>query len=66
MLCDLKFVMNFLHQKVIARGALETEITLATVDKMFKAVADCLVLGVRDAQKQWLSVVHDIRFKKVT
>lgn len=63
---DMKYIMGFVYKKVVDCHALETEITLKTVDIMFRAVADCFSIGGRDAQKNWTSVVHDLRSKKIT
>jgi hypothetical protein len=66
-LSDIKFLMNFIRSKLSEKGILEeSEVSIHTVNTMFKAVADCFEKGNRDAQKQWTSVVHDIRFKKIT
>lgn len=62
---DIKFLMKFVHDKVVERGAYEIEINLANVDKMFLAVADCFDVKERDAQKRWSTVVHAVRSKKI-
>jgi hypothetical protein len=66
-LSDIKFLMGFITQKVKARGAFELEnLTVATVDSMFKAVADCFDNNDRDSQRRWRTVIHDVRSKKIT
>jgi hypothetical protein len=62
----MKMVMNFLQAKVVERSKFEDEITMESVDRMYKAVVDCFDIHDRDAQKRWMSVVHAIRGKKVT
>jgi hypothetical protein len=65
-LSDIKFLMTFVRNKVIERGALqETEISIRSVNTMFRAVADCFDNGNRATQKLWNTAVHDIRFKKI-
>jgi hypothetical protein len=61
MLCDLRYLMAHVKQKVEAKGALEELITIESVDRMYSAVADCFSINSRDAQKQWLTVVYDLR-----
>jgi hypothetical protein len=65
-LSDMKFLMSFVHRKVVDCSALETVICIQSVDRMFRAVSDVFSLVERDAQKRWLSVVHDIRNRKIT
>lgn len=64
-LCDLKFLMNFVHNKVLERGQFEAQITVAAVDKMFLAVLDCFDIEDRDAQKRWTTIVNGIRKKNI-
>ena len=64
-LADLAYLMKFVADKVILRGKYEAEITLASVDRMFKSVVDCFG-GARDSQKRWTSFVNDVRSKKIT
>jgi hypothetical protein len=65
-LSDMKKCMTFIHEKVVQRGKFEPEITLASVDRMFKAIVDCFDKKERDAQKRWTSVLRDIHTKKIT
>lgn len=64
-LSDMRFVMNFVQQKVVDKGAFEAEITSESVDCMFAAVVDVFTKKERDAQKQWTTVAYDIRSKKI-
>lgn len=64
-LSDLKFLMEFVHTKVVERGQFEATITVATVDKMFLAVLDCFDAKDRDAQKRWTTIVNGIRTKAI-
>ena len=48
--------------KLVKEENAETAVyTIKSVDNMFKAVAHRLAGGLRDDQKQWLSVVRDLR-----
>jgi hypothetical protein len=40
---------------------LEEVITISAVDRMFASVAKKLLGGERDSQKQWISVVRELR-----
>ena len=64
-LCDLNFLMKFVHDKVVERGKFEQHITVASVDRMFLAVIDCFDLKDRDEQKRWSTVVNGIRTKNI-
>jgi hypothetical protein len=65
MLSDLRFLMKFVHNRVVERGAMEAQITVANVDKMWVAVLDCFSVKDRDAQKRWATVVNGIRKKNI-
>lgn len=65
-LADVIYLMRFVNDKVVSKGTYEAEITLASVDRMFKSVVDCFDNGARDSQKRWSSVVNDVRSKKIT
>jgi hypothetical protein len=58
---DMHWLMKCVKGKVIERNALEAEITLSNVDKMYAAVVDCFNNKARDSQKQWSSVVVWLR-----
>lgn len=66
-LCDLKYIINWIIQKVKEVGAMEKVITLSAVDRMYFAVADLLFSGdqseSRDAQKHWPTFVRIARKK---
>jgi hypothetical protein len=64
-LCDMNFLMKFVHDKVVERGKFEAQITVASVDRMFLAVIDCFDLKDRDEQKRWSTVVNGIRTKNI-
>jgi hypothetical protein len=61
MMCDLRFLMRFVTDLVEHEGALEETITISTVDKMFSTVSNKFHVGERDLQKQWLTVVRELR-----
>ena len=63
MLCDMKFLMRWVSYKVKEAGAKEEEITILSVDRMFRAVAHLFSVGVRDGQKKWITVVNMLRRK---
>lgn len=44
----------------------EEVISLSAVDRMFTEIVGIVLDGQRDSQKQWLSVVCQLRRKKVT
>lgn len=58
---DLTFLMGFVHDKVVERGAFTDEITLGNVDRMFLSVVEIFNNGSRDAQKRWTTVVNALR-----
>jgi hypothetical protein len=62
---DMRFLMKFIQEKVVERGKFEEEITIDSVDRMYKAVADCFDINARDAQKRWITIVNGIRTKKI-
>jgi hypothetical protein len=51
---NLKFLMDYIQQKVVERNAFEQEITPSLVDRMLKAVAETFLLRERDSQMRWL------------
>jgi hypothetical protein len=65
-LADIKYLMTFIEKKVTSVDAREVTITIATVDKMYKAVVDCFDIKQRDAQLRWTTVVNSVRGKKIT
>jgi hypothetical protein len=52
-----------LTQVITKLGKLEEVITISAVDCMFKVVVDRLLEGDRWSQKQWISVVGELRRK---
>jgi len=60
-LCDLRFLMNWIANKVETAGAKEEVITLSSVNRMFEAVAHLFSEAERDGQKSWLTVVRAVR-----
>ena len=62
-LCNMKFLMHWVSYKVKEAGAKEEEITILSVDRMFRAVAHLFSVGVRDGQKKWITVVNMLRRK---
>lgn len=63
-LTDMRFICKYLSKLVKEKGKMEEVITLSSVDRMFSAVAGLVLDGNRDSQKQWLSVVRQLRRKK--
>ena len=59
-LCDMKFIMNWVDAKVVSKGGKEATINVASVDQMFRLVADLFLEKERDAQKQWTTVAVSI------
>jgi hypothetical protein len=54
---DIRKIMKFILDNVIARGAFEDTITPAAVDRMFMAVADLFTQEERDAQHNWYTAL---------
>jgi hypothetical protein len=54
---DLKFLMEYIHERVIKRGAFKHEITPLLVDWMFWAVLGIFTAFERDAQICWSTVL---------
>ncbi|KAL7563457.1 hypothetical protein ACA910_004643 [Epithemia clementina (nom. ined.)] len=61
---DLRFLMENMVAAVQAKGKFvePTVATIGDIDIMFNAIADDFH-GVRDAQKQWTTVVNELRDK---
>ncbi|KAG7343152.1 hypothetical protein IV203_021097 [Nitzschia inconspicua] len=57
-LCDMRFLMNWMTERVEAAGHRENNITISAVDRMFLSIAHLFADGVRDSQKRWTSIVH--------
>jgi hypothetical protein len=64
-LSDIRYLMNVLLKMVEEEGALQNRITIRSVDEMFKAIERRLLIRVRDIQKNWRSVVRELRENKV-
>jgi hypothetical protein len=60
---DLKFLMEFLHDRVWERGLFPNEITPLSVDEMYLGVCDVLTDVERDTQKHWTSAVVSVRLR---
>jgi hypothetical protein len=60
-LCDLRFLMKWIADKVEEADAKEDVITLSSVNRMFEAVAHFFSDAERDGQKSWLTVVRAVR-----
>jgi hypothetical protein len=65
-LTDMRFICKYLCKLVEQKGKLAEVITLSSVDRMFSEIVDLVLDGNRDSQKQWLSVVRQLRRKKKT
>ena len=59
-MCDLKFLMLYITDKVVAAGRLVDVITMASVVVMFSVVATEFG-GARNSQKKWLTIVQEIQ-----
>ena len=59
-LCDLKSLMLYITDKVVAAGRLAEVITMASVVDMFSVVATEFG-GARNSQKKWLTIVQEIQ-----
>jgi hypothetical protein len=60
-LTDMRFLCKYVTKLVKENGNLETVITISAVDRMFASVARRILGRERDCQKQWISVVREIR-----
>jgi hypothetical protein len=60
-LTDMRFICKFLTNILELMGKLELIVTLTAVDRMFEEFADFVLGRERDAQKQWTSVVRELR-----
>jgi hypothetical protein len=66
-MCDMKFLMTYIKQQLEGKGVtIGNTITVEAVDQMFAAISEKFDLGPRDMQKQWLTVVRDLRKKNTT
>lgn len=63
-LSDMKYLMELIEKLVTEANIIVEEITISTVDRMFAAVQDRLVVAARDAQKMWTTVVTEQRTKE--
>ena len=59
-LCDLKFLMMYITDKVVAAGRFADVITMASVVDMFSMVATEFG-GARNSQKKWHTISQEIR-----
>jgi hypothetical protein len=62
-LTDMRFLCKHITNIVQDMGKLEEIITISAVDQMFAAAALSLLGRERDRQKQWISVVRELRKK---
>lgn len=65
LLSDMKFLMRVIWQMVLDSNAAPAIITIGSDDFMFKAVSEKLIVNIRDDQKQWLTVVRELRRRRV-
>ena len=61
----MKFLMKVIYQMVIEINAVPNIITVTSVDMMFKMVSDKFLVNIRDDQKQWLTVVRELRRRRI-
>jgi hypothetical protein len=67
MLTDMRFLCKHLIELVVkTMGKLEIVITITAVDRMYTSIEKLILKGQRDAQKQWLTVLRQIRRDKAT
>ena len=59
-LCDLKFLMMYITDKVVGAGRFADVITMASVVDMFSVVATEFG-GARNSQKKWHTISQEIR-----
>ena len=64
-LSDMRYLINVMIQMVHEEGTFDHRITVETVDAMFMSIERQLLVRVRDIQKNWRSVVRELREKKV-
>jgi hypothetical protein len=64
-LSDMSYVMDVVKNTYLHRKPMPLVITYATIDAMFKEVVPVLVVNIRDDQKQWLTVVRQLRREKI-
>ncbi|KAG7343378.1 hypothetical protein IV203_016157 [Nitzschia inconspicua] len=60
-LCDMRFLMNWMTERVEAAGHRENNTTISAVERMFLSIAHLFADGARDSQKRWTSIVHTVR-----
>jgi hypothetical protein len=65
-LSDIRFLCNYLTRVLLNLGKLESTITMTAVDRMWEIAADEVLGKERDDQKQWNSVVRELRRYKPT
>ena len=58
---DMKTLMGYMKFICISRGVYEEDITAASVDRMFIAIADIFNEKERDAQTSWITVLCGLR-----
>jgi hypothetical protein len=63
-LSDMRFLCKFLAKIIENLGKLEMIITLSSVDRMFEVIAHLVLDKDRDAQKNWTSLVRELRRKE--
>ena len=59
-LCYLRFLTNWIENKVETAGAREEAIQLCLVNWMFEAGSQIILQAERDCQKSFLTVVHAV------
>ena len=60
-LSDIRYLARVIMKMVKEENAETAVYTIKTVDNMFKSVAHRLIAGCRDDQKQWVTVVRELR-----
>jgi hypothetical protein len=63
-LSDMRFLCKFITKIIEQLGKLETVVTLSSVDRMFGVIAHLVLDKDRDAQKNWTSLVRELRRKE--
>ena len=59
-MCDLKFLMMYIQDKVVAAGRFTDVILMASIADMFSVVATEFG-GARNSQKKWHTISQEIR-----
>jgi len=62
-LSDMRYLMNWITAKVAEARAIEQEITISAVDRMFAVVENLFSEGECNGQKKWNTVIRALQKK---